>query len=64
MMSQKHGLNQAKVWLASHITLAGWSSVGAFPKTILSTCLVDVVLEVSNAQRRWREETWLPSQVA
>jgi hypothetical protein len=30
----------------------------------LSMCLAKVVLEVSNAQRRCKEETWLPGQVA
>jgi hypothetical protein len=37
---------------------------GAFPKPILSMCLAEVVLKVSNAQRRRKEETWLPGQVA
>jgi hypothetical protein len=60
----KHGLNRAKVWPADHITLAGWPCVGAFPKTILSTCPAEVVLKVSNAQRRSKEETWPLDQVA
>jgi hypothetical protein len=60
----KHGLNRAKVWPAGHITLVGRPCVSAFPKTILSTCLAEVVLKVSNAQRLCKEETWPPSQVA
>jgi hypothetical protein len=52
------------VWTAGHITLAGWPCVGAFPKTILSTCPAEVVLKVSIAHRRCKEETWLPGQFA
>jgi hypothetical protein len=37
---------------------------GAFPKPVLSMCLAEVVLKVSNAQRQRKEETWLPGQVA
>jgi hypothetical protein len=59
----KHGLNRAKVWLGGHITLAGRPCVGAFLETILSTCPTDVVLEVSNAQMRCKEETWPLGQV-
>jgi hypothetical protein len=44
--------------------VTGQPCVGAFPKTILSTCLVEVVLKVSKAQRWCKEETWLPGQVA
>jgi hypothetical protein len=47
----KHGLNWAKVWPTGYITLADRPYVGAFPKIILSTCLVEAVLKVSNAQR-------------
>jgi hypothetical protein len=48
-----------------HITsLASWPWIGAFPKTILSTCPKEVVLNVSNAQWWCKEETWLPGQVA
>jgi hypothetical protein len=32
-------------------------------KTVLSTCPEEVVLKVSNAQRRCKEETMLPGQV-
>jgi hypothetical protein len=60
----KHGLNRAKVWPVGHITLAGRPCVGAFPKTVLSTCLTEAVLKVSNAQRWFKEETWPPGQVA
>jgi hypothetical protein len=60
----KHRLTQAKVWLAGHVTLAGQPCVGAFPKTILSTCPEEAKLKVSNAQRWWKEETWPPDQVA
>jgi hypothetical protein len=60
----EHGLNRAKVWPAGHITLANRSCVGAFPQTVLSTCPEEAVLKVSNAQRRCKEETWLPSQAA
>jgi hypothetical protein len=42
----------------------GRPCVGAFPKTVLSTCPAKVVLKVSNAERRCKEETWLPGQVA
>jgi hypothetical protein len=52
------------VWPASHITLASRPCVGAFPETVLSTCPEEAVLKVSNAQRRCKEETWLPGQVA
>jgi hypothetical protein len=38
--------------------------VGAYPKTILSMCPAEAVLKVSNAQRRCKEETWPPGQVA
>jgi hypothetical protein len=54
----KHGLNQAKVWPVGHITLVGRPCVGAFPKTIVSTCLAEVVLKLFSAQRRCKEETW------
>jgi hypothetical protein len=40
--------------------VAGRPCVSAFPKTILSTCPEKAVLKVSNAQRRCKEETWLP----
>jgi hypothetical protein len=38
--------------------------VGIFPKTVLSMCPEEAVLKVSNAQRRCKEETWPPNQVA
>jgi hypothetical protein len=60
----EHRLNRAKVWPAGHITLADRSCVGAFPKTVLSMCPSKAVLKVSNAQRRCKEETWPPGQVA
>jgi hypothetical protein len=60
----KHGLNRAKVWLTNHITLVGWPCVGTFPKNVLSMCPAEAVLNLSNAQRRCKEETWLPGQVA
>jgi hypothetical protein len=60
----KHGLNRARVWPAGHITLVGRPCVGAFLKTILSTCPAKVVLKVSNAQRWCKEETWPPGKVA
>jgi hypothetical protein len=60
----KHELNRAKVWPTSHITLVGQPCVGAIPKTVLSTCPAEVVLKVSNAQRRCKKETWSPDQVA
>jgi hypothetical protein len=44
--------------------VAGQPHLGAFPKTVLSTCPREVVLKVSNTQRRCKEETWPPSQVA
>jgi hypothetical protein len=44
--------------------VAGRPCVGTFPKTVLSTCLAEAVLKASNAQRRSKEETWLPGQVA
>jgi hypothetical protein len=44
--------------------VAGRPCVGVFPKTILSTCLEEAALKVSNAQRRCKEETWPLSQVA
>jgi hypothetical protein len=47
-----------------HITLAGRPCVGVFPKTVLSTCPAEAMLKVSNAQRRCKEETWVPDQVA
>jgi hypothetical protein len=56
----KHGLNRAKVWPVGHITLASQPCIGAFPKTILYTCLAEAVLKVSNAQRWCKEETWPP----
>jgi hypothetical protein len=59
----KHGLNRAKVWPVSNITLAGWSCVGAILKTILFMCPTEAVVKVSNAQRRCKEETWPPGQV-
>jgi hypothetical protein len=52
------------VWLVGHITLADRPCIGAFPETVLSTCLEEAVLKVSNAQRRHKEETWPPDQVA
>jgi hypothetical protein len=60
----KHGLNWVKVWPAGHITLPCQPWVGTFPKTILSMCPAEAVLKVSNAQRRCKEETWPPGQVA
>jgi hypothetical protein len=60
----KHGLNRAKVWPTGHITSVGHSCVGGFLKIVLSTCLAEAVLKVSNAQRRCKEETWSPGQVA
>jgi hypothetical protein len=60
----KHGLNHAKLWLVSHITLAGRPCVGTFSKTILLMCPAEAVLKVSNAQRQCKEETWPPGQVA
>jgi hypothetical protein len=60
----KHGLNRAKVLPGSHITFTDRPCVGAFPKTILSTCPIEAVLKVSNAQRWCKQETWLPGQVA
>jgi hypothetical protein len=62
-MWHKHRLNQDKVWLAGHITLAGRPCVGAFPKTILSTCPAEAVLKGSNAQRWCKEETWSLGQL-
>jgi hypothetical protein len=59
-MWHKARVNRNKVWLAGHITLAGLPCVGAFPKTVLSTCPEEAVIKVSNAQRRCNEETWLP----
>jgi hypothetical protein len=53
----KHALNRAKVWPAGH-------AFGAFTKNVLSTCATEALHRVSNAQRRWKEETWLPGQVA
>jgi hypothetical protein len=47
-----------------HITLTSWPCIGAFPKTILSTCPKEVVLNVSNAQWWCKEETWTPDQIA
>jgi hypothetical protein len=44
--------------------VAGQPCVGTFPETVLSTCPEEVVLKVSNAQRRGKEETWPPGQVA
>jgi hypothetical protein len=41
-----------------------WPFVGAFPETVLSMCLEEVMLMVSNAQRQCKEETLLPGQVA
>jgi hypothetical protein len=52
------------VWLTNHITLVGWPCVGTFPKNVLSMCPAEAVLNLSNAQRRCKEETWLPGQVA
>jgi hypothetical protein len=60
----KHGLNRAKVCPTGHITLAGQRCVGAFSKTVLSTCPAEAVLKVSNAQMRCKEETLPPGQVA
>jgi hypothetical protein len=45
------------VWPACHMTLADQPCVGAIPKIVLSTCPVEAVLKVSNAQRRCKEET-------
>jgi hypothetical protein len=47
-----------------HITLASRPCIGVFPKTVLSTCPKEVVLNVSNAQWRCKEKTWPPDQVA
>jgi hypothetical protein len=44
--------------------LASRPCVGACPETVLSTCLEEVVLKVSNAQRWCKEETWSPCQFA
>jgi hypothetical protein len=44
--------------------VAGRPCVGAFPKTVSSTCPAEAVLKVSNAQRWCKEETWPPGQVA
>jgi hypothetical protein len=44
--------------------VADWPSVGAFLKTVLSTCPAEAVLKVSNAQRWCKEEAWPPGQVA
>jgi hypothetical protein len=52
-----------KAWAQPSQGVAGRPCVGAFPKTILSTCLAEAVLKVSNAQRRYKEEIWQPSQV-
>jgi hypothetical protein len=52
------------VWPASHITLVNRPCVGAFPKIVLSMYPTEAVLKVSNAQRRCKEETWPPGQVA
>jgi hypothetical protein len=60
----KHGFNRAKMWPVGHITLEGRPCVGAFQKTILSTCPAEAVLKVSNVQRRCKEETWSAGQVA
>jgi hypothetical protein len=38
--------------------------LGAIPKTVLSTCLAEEALKLSNAERRCREETWPLHQVA
>jgi hypothetical protein len=54
----KHRLNRAKVWLVGHITLADRPCVGAFSKTILSTCQAEMVPKASSAQRWCKEETW------
>jgi hypothetical protein len=43
--------------------VAGRQCVGVFLKTVLSTCPKEVVLKVSNTQRRCKEETWWPGQV-
>jgi hypothetical protein len=59
----KDGPNWAMAWLAGHITLASWPCVGAFPKTILSTCPTEAVLKVSNGQRRCKEETCRPAKL-
>jgi hypothetical protein len=64
MTWHKARANRANVWPDGHITLDGRPCVGAFQKTILSTCSVEAVLKVSNAQRRCKEETWLPGEVA
>jgi hypothetical protein len=52
------------VWPAGHITLADRACVDAFTKNVLSTCPKEVVLKLSIAQRRCKEETWPPGQVA
>jgi hypothetical protein len=52
------------VGLAGHITLTDWPCLVAFPKNVLSMCPEEAMLKGSNAQRRYKEETWLPGQVA
>jgi hypothetical protein len=44
----KHRLNRAKVWSASHITLASRPRVDTFPKPIFTTCQGESVRGVSN----------------
>jgi hypothetical protein len=44
--------------------VVGRSCVGAFPRTVLSMCLAEAVLKVSNAQQHCKEETWPLGQVA
>jgi hypothetical protein len=44
--------------------VAGRSCVGAFSKTVLSTCPGEAVLNVYNAQRWCKEETRPTGQVA
>jgi hypothetical protein len=53
-----------KAWAQPSQGVADRPCVGAFPKTILSTCPAEAVLKVSNAQRQCKEETWSLDQVA
>jgi hypothetical protein len=43
--------------------VAGQPCVGAFPKTVLSTCPAEAVLMVSNFERRCKEETGPPAKL-
>jgi hypothetical protein len=45
-------------WAQPSQGVAGRACVGAFPKTVLSTCPGEAVLKVSNVQRWCKEETW------